>query len=48
MSTKLNRRDVIKNLGIGALIAGSGIINPLKAEESKLSTKGLPPLKITG
>ncbi len=48
MNSKLNRRSAIKNLGIGALIAGSGSINPLySAQNIKLNNKGLPPLKIT-
>lgn len=48
MNTKFNRRDVIKNLGVGAVLAGSGILNPLSTNaENKPVNKGLPPLKIT-
>lgn len=47
MNTKLNRRDAIKNLGAGAVVAGSGILNPLAAQGNELDSKGIPPLKIT-
>ena len=29
MSTQISRRDAIKNLGAGAVVAGSGILYPL-------------------
>lgn len=48
MAAKLNRRKALKNLGAGALLAGSGIVNPVRAAESYAqSTRGLPKLKIT-
>ncbi|HSH20288.1 MAG TPA: hypothetical protein VLA03_07530 [Draconibacterium sp.] len=49
MSSKLNRRDAIKNIGAGAFVAGSGVINPLQAAgvDNIYSRKGLSPLKIT-
>jgi mannonate dehydratase len=48
MSTQINRRDALKNLGAGALFAGSGIFMPLSTTaENQNTNKGLPPLKIT-
>jgi mannonate dehydratase len=47
MKTELNRRDAIKSMGAVAAVTGTGVINPLMAEENKTYYKGLPPLKIT-
>ena len=47
MNTEINRRDAIKSLGVVAVAAGMGVTNPLRAEESRKTFTGLPPLKIT-
>jgi mannonate dehydratase len=48
MSNQINRRDAIRSLGAGALVAGSAILNPLSTTAGNTITgKGLPPLKIT-
>lgn len=45
MNSKINRRDAIKNIGAGAVLAGSGALNP--SGLSNKGTNGLPPIKIT-
>ena len=47
MNGKLNRRAALKTIGAGALLAGTGMMNPLKADNNQSNSKGLPPLKIT-
>jgi hypothetical protein len=36
MKTELNRRDAIKSMGAVAAVTGTGVINPLLAEENWL------------
>ena len=43
----MNRRDLLKNIGLGFAAGSMGIINPATAEKLEQANKGLPPLKIT-
>lgn len=48
MDTKLNRRMALKSIGLGTIMAGMGLTNPLHAaKDTTKENKGLPPIKIT-